>query len=51
MVTSTLKNNGHTLVPWKTYRHAWAVDTTNKIYAADGSAVSRLPPSTPQVNG
>lgn len=40
-MTSTLKNNGHTVVPWKPHRHAWAVDMANKIYVADGNDVRR----------
>ncbi|KAL2223232.1 acetamidase [Thermoascus aurantiacus ATCC 26904] len=35
-VVSTLKKNGHTVVPWTPYKHDFAVDLINGIYAADG---------------
>ncbi|KAK5206601.1 Acetamidase [Exophiala xenobiotica] len=38
MVVSALKDKGHTVVPWKPYKHDFAVDLINKIYAADGGA-------------
>ena len=44
IVVSTLKKAGHTLVPWKPYKHAYAVDMINKIFAADGSTVSHFSP-------
>jgi len=38
-VVSTLKKNGHTVVPWTPYKHDFAVDLINGIYAADGCTV------------
>lgn len=35
-VTSVLKENGHKVVPWEAYRHPYAVDLIQGIYAADG---------------
>lgn len=35
-VVSTLKENGHKVVPWKPYKHDFAVDLIQGIYAADG---------------
>ncbi|KAE8158943.1 Acetamidase [Aspergillus tamarii] len=37
IVRSTLEKNGHTVAPWTPYKHGFAVDLANKIYAADGS--------------
>ncbi|KAL2014079.1 hypothetical protein VTN00DRAFT_1604 [Thermoascus crustaceus] len=37
-VVSTLKQNGHTVVPWTPYKHDFAVDLINGIYASDGCA-------------
>ncbi|GMG48298.1 unnamed protein product [Aspergillus oryzae var. brunneus] len=37
IVRSTLEKDGHTVAPWTPYKHAFAVDLANKIYAADGS--------------
>ncbi|KAL6245427.1 Acetamidase [Rhinocladiella similis] len=36
MVVSALKSKGHTVVPWKPYKHDYGVDLINKIYASDG---------------
>ncbi|KAF4120248.1 amidase [Geosmithia morbida] len=36
MVVDTMKAAGHTVVPWEPYRHPYAVDLINKIYASDG---------------
>ncbi|KAA8647784.1 amidase [Aspergillus tanneri] len=36
MVVDALKRNGHKVVPWAPYKHAFAVDMANIIYAADG---------------
>ncbi|KAH6676587.1 amidase signature domain-containing protein, partial [Halenospora varia] len=36
MVVSTMKNAGHTLFEWKPYKHDFAHDLINGIYAADG---------------
>jgi len=38
MVVSALKGHGHTVVPWEPYKHVFAADLINKIYAADGGA-------------
>merc|ERR1712000_570272 len=38
MVVSALKDKGHTVVPWKPYKHDYGVDLINKIYAADGGS-------------
>ncbi|GAB7356939.1 hypothetical protein MBLNU459_g7784t1 [Dothideomycetes sp. NU459] len=35
-VSSVLKENGHKVVPWEPYRHPYAVDLIQGIYAADG---------------
>ncbi|KAL1306190.1 hypothetical protein AAFC00_004292 [Neodothiora populina] len=35
-VVSTLKENGHKVVPWKPYKHDYAVDLIGGIYGADG---------------
>ncbi|KAF8425288.1 amidase signature domain-containing protein [Tirmania nivea] len=35
MVVSTLRENGHTLVPWKPYKHDFAVDLIYSIYVSD----------------
>ncbi|KAJ9411210.1 hypothetical protein DTO045G8_842 [Paecilomyces variotii] len=35
-VVSTLKKNGHNVVPWIPYKHDFAVDLINGIYASDG---------------
>jgi len=35
-VVSTLKENGHKVVSWKPYKHDYAVDLINGIYASDG---------------
>lgn len=43
MVVQALKKAGHTVVPWVPYRHDFAVDLINRIYAADGSTVSDPP--------
>jgi amidase len=31
-----MKSNGHTVFPWKPYKHDFAVDLINGIYAGDG---------------
>lgn len=38
-VVSTLKKNGHNVVPWTPYKHDFAVDLINGIYASDGCTV------------
>jgi len=40
LVVETLKQNGHKLVPWDPYKHDFAVDLANKIYASDGCTVT-----------
>jgi amidase len=35
-VVSTMKKAGHTVVPWEPYKHPYAVDLINGIYAGDG---------------
>jgi amidase len=35
-VVSTLKKAGHTVVEWKPYKHGFAVNLINGIYAGDG---------------
>ncbi|RFU31613.1 hypothetical protein B7463_g4747, partial [Scytalidium lignicola] len=37
-VVKTLKNAGHNVVPWKPYKHDFAVELINNIYAGDGGA-------------
>lgn len=39
-VVSTLKENGHQVLPWTPYKHDFGHDLINDIYAADGSTVS-----------
>jgi amidase len=39
LAIDVLKQNGHKVVPWSPYRHDFAVDLINKIYAADGCTV------------
>jgi len=40
IVVSTLKQNGHTVVPWTPYKHAFASDLINSIYTCDGGTVT-----------
>lgn len=42
-VVNTLAKNGHNIIPWTPYKHDFAVNMVNGIYAADGSTVR--PPS------
>ncbi|KAJ4196028.1 Acetamidase [Fusarium falciforme] len=35
-VVDKLREEGHTVVPWEPYKHSYAVDLLNKIYASDG---------------
>ncbi|RDW69424.1 amidase-6 [Coleophoma cylindrospora] len=35
-VVDTMKKNGHNVVPWEPYKHPYAVDLINGIYASDG---------------
>ncbi|KAJ4217599.1 Acetamidase [Fusarium solani] len=35
-VVDKLKEGGHMVVPWEPYKHSYAVDLVNKIYASDG---------------
>lgn len=42
MVVETMKKSGHKVLPWDPYNHTFAVDLINKIYVADGCAVSTL---------
>ncbi|KAA6413951.1 MAG: acetamidase [Lasallia pustulata] len=35
-VVSTMKKNGHEVIPWKPYKHDYAVNLINGIYAGDG---------------
>ncbi|KAH9219512.1 amidase signature domain-containing protein [Leptodontidium sp. 2 PMI_412] len=35
-VVDTMKKNGHTVIPWKPYKHDFAVNLINGIYASDG---------------
>ncbi|KAM0490787.1 hypothetical protein ACHAP8_011181 [Fusarium lateritium] len=35
-VVDKLGEAGHTVVPWEPYRHPYAIDLANRIYAADG---------------
>jgi len=35
-VVDTMKKNGHTVIPWKPYKHDFAVNLINSIYASDG---------------
>jgi hypothetical protein len=39
-VLGLLADNGNTVVPWTPYKHDYAVDLTNQIFAADGCKVS-----------
>ncbi|EYE98212.1 amidase [Aspergillus ruber CBS 135680] len=36
-VVNTLAKNGHNIIPWTPYKHDFAVNMVNGIYAADGS--------------
>ncbi|KAF2654945.1 Acetamidase [Lophiostoma macrostomum CBS 122681] len=36
LVVDALKKNGHNVFPWTPYRHDYAVDLINGIYASDG---------------
>jgi amidase len=38
-VLGSLKDNGNTVVPWTPYKHDYAADLINQIFAADGCAV------------
>lgn len=42
MVVDKLREAGHKVVDWEPYKHPFAVDLANKIYAADGGTVSLL---------
>lgn len=46
-VVSTLTKDGHNLIQWTPYKHDYAVDMINGIYAADGSTVSTITPRSP----
>ncbi|KAF6525491.1 hypothetical protein HZS61_011286 [Fusarium oxysporum f. sp. conglutinans] len=35
-VVDKLSEAGHTVIPWEPYRHPYAVDLANRIYASDG---------------
>ena len=37
-VVSALKSAGHTVVPWEPYKHPYAVNLINGIYASDGGS-------------
>ena len=39
MAVDAMKKNGHNVLPWKPYKHDFAVDLINNIYAADGCTV------------
>lgn len=39
-VVSTMKKNGHEVVDWEPYKHDFAVNLINGIYAGDGGDVS-----------
>jgi len=41
---SALRENGHTVVDWKPYKHDFAVDLIGGIYAGDGGT-ARYPQS------
>ncbi|KAH6625931.1 amidase signature domain-containing protein [Boeremia exigua] len=36
LVVDALKQAGYTIVPWKPYKHQYAVELINRIYASDG---------------
>lgn len=38
-----MKKNGHEVVPWEPYKHDYAVNLINGIYAGDGGDVSCNP--------
>lgn len=38
-VVSTLKQNGHSVIPWTPYKHDFGFNLINGIYAADGNTV------------
>jgi len=38
-VVSTLKQNNHTLVEWQPYKHEYAFNLINGVYASDGGKV------------
>jgi amidase len=40
-VVDKLSEAGHTVLPWEPYKHPYAVDLANRIYASDGGVVSR----------
>jgi amidase len=35
-VVNKLSEAGHTVIPWEPYRHPYAVDLANRVYASDG---------------
>lgn len=39
MVEDKLKAAGHSVSPWEPYKHPFAVDLANRVYAADGGTV------------
>lgn len=38
-VVDKVQQAGHTVVPWEPYKHRYAVDLVNNIYASDGGTV------------
>lgn len=38
-VVETLQKNGHTVIPWKPYKHDFAVNLINGVYASDAGKV------------
>lgn len=41
-VVDKLKGAGHAVLPWEPYKHPYAVDLANRVYASDGGAVGQL---------
>lgn len=40
-VVSTLKKNGHTVIPWTPHKHDFGHNLINNIYASDGNTVRK----------
>ncbi|KAG8421628.1 hypothetical protein J3458_003493 [Metarhizium acridum] len=41
-VVDKLKGAGHVVLPWEPYKHPYAVDLANRVYASDGGAARQL---------